>query len=219
MVNGRYIKVYIAGDSTVQTYNEKHLPQAGWGQFIAEHFTANVEFINHSIGGRSSKSFIKEGRLDSILKVIGKGDYLIIQMGHNDASMDKPERYTEPYIEYKEYLKMYIDGAKQNGAIPILITPIATLNFDGKHFIKGFTEYCSSMEKLASQEDVKFINLMRKSLEHFTSVGYDEAYTFFMISSNGIDPVHFTEKGAKRIANIVSKELVKVETIFSEYIK
>jgi lysophospholipase L1-like esterase len=219
MDNNKHVKVYMAGDSTVQTYDKSQSPQAGWGQFIANNFTTNVEFINHSIGGRSSKSFINEGRLDPILKEIKKGDYLLIQMGHNDASIDKPERYTEPHKEYKNYLKMYIDGARKNGAIPILITPIATLNFNGKHFIKGFTEYCTSMKQLASQEEVKFIDLMGKSLEYFTSVGYDEAYTFFMISSNGIDPVHFTEKGAKRIADIVSKELINIETVFSRYAK
>ena len=65
MENGKHIKVYIAGDSTVQTYNENCSPQAGWGQFISNYFIKNVQCINHAIAARSSKSFIKERRLDS----------------------------------------------------------------------------------------------------------------------------------------------------------
>lgn len=219
MSNSKHIKVYIAGDSTVQTYDESYEPQAGWGQFISDYFTTDMKFINHSIGGRSSKSFVKEGRLDSILNSLQKDDYLLIQMGHNDASIDKPERYTKPHSEYKEYLKMYVDGAKKKGANPILITPVATLNFDGKNFINEFTEYCISMKEVALQENIKCIDLMKKSLEYFTSVGYDEAYTMFMVSSNGTDNTHFTKKGANVIAEIISRELINVDEAFSKYIK
>ena len=219
MVNNKHIKVYIAGDSTVQTYDESCIPQAGWGQFVFNYFTTNVEFINHSIGGRSSKSFVNEGRLNSILKTIGKDDYLLIQMGHNDATKDKPERYTEPDVEYKKFLKMYVDGARKNGAIPILITPVATLNFDGKHFINDFPEYCISMKQFALQENIKCIDLMEKSLEYFTLAGYDESYEMFMASVNAVDYTHFTKKGAKRIASIVSEEIVKADAVFSNYKK
>ncbi|MDS0525658.1 rhamnogalacturonan acetylesterase [Clostridium sp. SHJSY1] len=219
MDNGKVIKVYIAGDSTVQTYDKSHIPQAGWGQFIDSYFKTNINFINHSMAGRSSKSFVKEGRLNSILDAIEEKDYLLIQMGHNDAAKDKPERYTKPYDEYKEYLKMYIDGARKKGAIPILITPVATLNFDGKQFVNDFHEYCNSMKELAMEKKVKCIDLMENSLEYFTSIGYDETYTLFMVSSNGTDYAHFNQKGAKRIADIVSKELVKVDNIFLNYIK
>jgi len=217
-MTNRHIKVYIAGDSTVQTYDESYIQQAGWGQFISEYFTTNIEFINHAIGGRSSKSFIKEGRFDIILKTIEKGDYLLIQMGHNDASIDKPERYTEPNVEYKKYLKIYLDRARDNGAIPILITPVATLKFAGEHFSDEFTEYCISMKQLALQENVKCIDLMAKSLDYFKTIGYGEAYTMFMVSSNNVDYTHFTQKGAKKIAEILSEELAKVDTIFSKYI-
>lgn len=68
--------VYIAGDSTVQTYGSSQAPQQGWGQRIAEFFTSDVVFVNKAIGGRSSKSYIDEGRLKEILNVIKSGDYL-----------------------------------------------------------------------------------------------------------------------------------------------
>jgi hypothetical protein len=112
---------------------------------------------------------------------------------------------------------MYIDGAKEKGAIPILITPAATLKFDGKHFTNEFIEYCMSMKELALQEDTKCIDLMGKSLEYFERTGYDYVYNMFMISYNNTDCTHFTYKGAKNIAEILSKELVKIDNIFSKY--
>lgn len=217
MVNDKHISVYIAGDSTVQTYNDSDSQQAGWGQFISKYFTKDIKFINCSIAGRSSKSFINEGRLEDILNTIEKGDYLFIQMGHNDAAVDKPERYTEPTVDYKKYLKMYVDGAKKIGAIPILITPVATLKYSGKGFINEFPEYCISMKELALQENIKCIDLMSKSLNYFSEIGYDECYSMFMVSLNKTDYAHFNKKGADIIAEIVAKELEKLDKSFKAH--
>ena len=213
-MKNKKIKVYLAGDSTVQTYSIDCAPQAGWGQFIENYFNDKVEVFNHAIGGRSSKTFINEGRLKNILDKIEKDDYLIIQMGHNDASIDKPERYTEPNFEYKEYLSEYIDGAFEKGAIPILITPVATLKFDGKNFLNEFPEYCNSMKELAKEKNVGIIDLMNISLEYFRKIGYDETYGLFMASSNGTDYTHFTEKGANAIAKLISEEMKKIDINF-----
>lgn len=213
-MSNKKIKVYLAGDSTVQTYSIDCAPQAGWGQFIENYFNDKVEFFNHAIGGRSSKTFINEGRLKSILDKIEKDDYLMIQMGHNDASIDKPERYTEPNFEYKEYLSRYIDGALEKGAIPILITPVATLKFDGKNFLNEFPEYCNSMKQLAEEKNVGIVDLMNISLEYFKKIGYDETYRLFMASFNGTDYTHFTEKGANAIAKLISEEVKKLDIKF-----
>lgn len=213
-MNNKKIRVYLAGDSTVQTYSINCAPQAGWGQFIENYFNDKVQVLNHAIGGRSSKTFINEGRLKNILDKIEKDDYLIIQMGHNDASIDKPERYTEPNFEYKEYLSEYIDGAFKKGAIPILITPVATLKFDGENFLNEFPEYCNSMKQLAKDKCVIIIDLMSIILEYFKKIGYDETYELFMVSSNGTDYTHFTEKGANTIAKLVSEEIKKIDINF-----
>ena len=73
------------------------------------------------------------------------------------------------------------------------------------------------MKELAMQEEVKCIDLMKKSLEYFASIVYDESYTLFMVSSNGTDYAHFGQKGAIIIAGIVSKELIKAYDVFSSY--
>lgn len=218
-MENKKVKIYLAGDSTVQAYDSSFKPQAGWGQFIENYFNDSVEIINNAIGARSSKTFINEGRLKNILDKIEKDDYLIIQMGHNDASIDKPERYTEPKFEYKNYLKEYIEGAREKGAIPILITPVATFKFDGKYFLNEFPEYCNSMKELAKEKNVELIDLMEISLEYYKSAGYDKTYSLFMVSSNGTDYTHFTEKGANIIAELISKEIKKMNIDISRYVK
>jgi lysophospholipase L1-like esterase len=213
------IKVYLAGDSIVQTYNASSAPQAGWGQFIGNYFSEEVQFINRAIGGRSSKSFVVEGRLELILQDINEGDYLFIQLAHNDSTIEKPERYTEPTKEYKEYLKLYIDGARKKKAIPVLFTPIPRLNFKDGVFEADFAEYCKSMKEVADAEKVQLIDTMTKSVEFFTAKGYDEVYTYFMVSVNGTDHSHFTEKGANEITKLVVQGLKESDIELVKYIK
>lgn len=201
------ISVYLAGDSTVQAYESEHAPQAGWGQFISGFFSDEVRFINRAIGGRSSKTFIGEGRLEEILQEIRKEDFLFVQMGHNDSTKSRPERYTDPFTDYMSNLRMYIEGARSRGAIPVLITPVGRLHMENGEFMNDFPDYCKAMKQLAAEEDVPLIDLMTRSLEHYANVGYEEACTYFMVSVNGSDHTHFTDKGAERIAGIVAAEV------------
>ncbi len=209
MVQTKPVTVYLAGDSTVQTYEADSAPQAGWGQFIGSYYTEDIQFINHAIGGRSSKTFVEEGRLDAILEEISANDYLMIQMGHNDSTKSRPERYTDPYTTYKQYLRMYIHGARRHHAIPILITPMARLHYKDDVFVNDFPDYCNAMKQVAAEESVELIDLMTRSLTYYSSIGYDEASTLFMISSNGTDCTHFTEKGAIEIAKLLVQAMAE----------
>ncbi|WEG13706.1 rhamnogalacturonan acetylesterase [Pullulanibacillus sp. KACC 23026] len=206
-----YPSVCLASDSTCQTYSKEAAPQAGWGQFISQYFTDTISFFNHSIGGRSSKTFVEEGRLDAIVDEIKEGDYLLIQMGHNDSTLSKPERYTDPFTAYKKYLRMYVDGAREKQAIPILMTPVGRLHYENGEFINDFPDYCEAMKQVAEEEEVLLIDLMSLSLAYYESIGYGEAKTLFMVSFNGTDHTHFTEKGADAIACLVSQAVKRLE--------
>ncbi|SDY03507.1 Lysophospholipase L1 [Evansella caseinilytica] len=199
------VNVYLAGDSTVQTYDKSDAPQSGWGKWLATFFPCNVTVLNHAIGGRSSKTFITEGRLAAIVEQIRENDYLFVQIGHNDATKNKPERYTEPFTTYKNYLKMYIDGARSRKAIPVLLTPVARLHYENGTFVNDFPEYCRAMKEVAAEKDVLLIDLMARSLEEYASAGYEAVRSYFMISVNGADCTHFTETGAKVIARLVAE--------------
>jgi lysophospholipase L1-like esterase len=96
---------------------------------ISKYFTSDVKFVNNAMGGRSSRNFVTEGRLNKMLNTIQRGDYLFVQFGHNDATSNNIDCFTDPFTKYKEYLSKYIDGAREKDAIPVLITPAAQLNY------------------------------------------------------------------------------------------
>lgn len=210
--------VYIAGDSTVMSYKTSAAPQQGWGKRIPEYFNDKINFVNKSIGGRSSKSFVVQGRLDEVISMLHPKDYLFIQMGHNDSDSSKPDRYTD-IPTYKMYLKKYISGARLKGATPVLVTPVARLHYSDGTFINDFPKYCEAMKEVAEETNTKCIDLMSKSIDSWTSLGYDAVYPFYLVSSNGTDYTHFTEDGAYKVAELVAEGTKEVKLPLSKYLK
>src|SRR5690625_4737066 len=113
-----HINIFLAGDSTVSNYDSSVAPRTGWGQVLSNYMSNKVVINNHASSGRSSKSFIQEGRLDKVIEQIQPNDYLFIQFGHNDSKPDK-KRHTEPFTSFKNYLKEYIHQARDKKAIPV----------------------------------------------------------------------------------------------------
>ena len=209
--------VYIAGDSTVQTYKASYAPQQGWGAYLAENMPEGVSVSNHAIAGRSSKSFYDNGRLQTILDAIKKDDYLLIQFGINDSASNKAERYAPTCGQvpgtagsFEDYMAKYIEGAKAKGATPIMVTTVIGLKAykDGK-FQTSYGNYCDSMKKLAAYYNIPCIDLNTLMVNHYNSIGYDAAYQYHMVSTgNGsTDMTHFTETGAKAVAKLVADEM------------
>ncbi|HJV97932.1 MAG TPA: SGNH/GDSL hydrolase family protein [Arthrobacter sp.] len=206
--------VYLAGDSTVQTYDAGYVPQAGWGQMIDRFFDDKVAFRNHAIGGRSSKNFISQGRLDEILRVINPGDYLMVQFGHNDATFGVDDRYASP-ADYKEYLRTYVNGARQRGATPVLVTPVGRRDYDeatGK-FNVSFPEYVAKMQELAAEESVALVDLSALSRAYYDAIGPEDTKSVFLHVDAGVYPnrpngtvdnTHFQEYGAIQIARLIA---------------
>ena len=212
------INIFLAADSTVQSYGLDEKNQGGWGEFLQDYLTDDVQVNNHAIGGRSSKTFVEEGRLHKIVEEMKEGDYLLIQMGHNDATANKPERYTDPSTTYQNYLKMYVEGARKCQAEPVFITPVARLHCEKDQFINDFPEYCQAMKEIAKEENVVLIDLMEKSLTAFETIGYEEAFTFFMASVNETDFTHFTKKGANQMAKLVAEGMGAAKLPISKFV-
>ncbi|WP_139489019.1 rhamnogalacturonan acetylesterase [Brevibacillus dissolubilis] len=207
------ISVYLAGDSTVSTYSSELAPRAGWGQVFGKLFDDKIIVKNHAESGRSSKSFIDEGRLTTILDKIEKGDYLFIQFGHNDEKKEDPTRYTEPSTTYKSYLKQYIDGAREKGAIPVLVTPVERRRFAADGAAQdSHGLYPAAMKELALAEQVPLIDLTAKSKALYNQLGPEETKSIFLWLDAGVHPnypngvqdnTHFQEAGARQIARLV----------------
>ena len=90
--------IYVCGDSTAASYKPQDAPIAGWGQLLGE-FIPGVRVENRAMGGRSTKSFLSEGRLQKIETEIQPGDLLLIQFSHNDES-DLVWRHTDPWTSF-----------------------------------------------------------------------------------------------------------------------
>ncbi|WP_346208095.1 rhamnogalacturonan acetylesterase [Caldifermentibacillus hisashii] len=210
-----HVQIFIAGDSTVADCPPGEEPRAGWGQLLKNFFTNNVEIHNYAIGGRSSKSFIEEGKLDQILEKIGANDYLFIQFGHNDQKDD--HRKTEPYFSYQNYLKIYIDEAKKRKAIPVLITPMHRRTFDENGIIiNSLGDYPLAMIQLAKKEKVPCINLWSKSKELYEFLGPEDSKKLFIWLKVGENPnypkgcqdnTHFRYEGAEAMCKLITNEI------------
>jgi lysophospholipase L1-like esterase len=204
------------------------MPKAGWGQMISQFFSSDILFKNHAIGGRSAKSFINEGRLDTILREIKPNDYLLIQFGHNDANKSRPDRYSS-VPEYKIYLKKYVNGARQHGAIPILITPMGKRDFnkDTGKFNVSFPEYVQGMKEVAEELKVAMVDLSSLSVAYYNKIGIEGTRTVFLHTEPGIyaaypngsqDNTHFQEYGAIQIAYLLSSSIKELDIPLSSFV-
>ena len=124
--------VFMIGDSTMANKpydNEK--PERGWGMALQGFFTDAIVVDNHAVNGRSSKSFIDEGRWQVVCDKITPGDYVIIQFGHNDEK-PQPDRHTDPGSTFDANLTKFISETRERGGIPILMNAVVRRNFEVK---------------------------------------------------------------------------------------
>jgi lysophospholipase L1-like esterase len=173
-----------------------------------------VEVANRAINGRSSKSFVDEGRLDAILAAIRPGDLLVIQFGHNDEKIDDPTRYTEPWTTYQDYLRLYVDGARGRGARPLLATPAERRRFDADgNAVPTHGDYPAAMRALAQQERVTLLDIEALSLALWQRLGVEETKVYFNWTETEQDNTHFNPPGAIAVARLVARELLRTRVL------
>lgn len=216
--NNQMSTIYWAADSTVQYNSILTYPQTGIGQMMHLFLKPEVAVQNHAINGRSTKSFIEQGRLAVIEELLQPEDYLFIQFGHNDEKKDDPLRYTEPYGEYSDNLEIYVNTARQKKAYPVLITPIERRRFDqdgnlgpGEH-----GEYVCAMKQVAEKLNVPLIDLYTRSRELLTKLGPEGAKKIYISVGPDIYPnfpdgkedlTHLCVRGAICYASYIAEGL------------
>ncbi|MDP1512695.1 rhamnogalacturonan acetylesterase [Paenibacillus sp. CMAA1739] len=214
------LRLFLAGDSTVTDQGLSGYPYTGWGQALPALFKHDVCVDNHAVSGRSSKSFVDEGRLDAILGEMKAGDFLFIQFGHNDQKPD-PQRATEPFTTYKEHLRLYIDGARSKGGTPVLITPVHRRYFNEDGTLSDtHGDYITAVRELAEEANVPLIDLSARTQELYEKLGPEDSKELFMwllpgeymnFSGGLEDNTHFHEHGAIRIANMVARAVKELD--------
>ncbi|SED19007.1 Lysophospholipase L1 [Streptomyces sp. 3213] len=206
--------LYIAGDSTAAQKYVPEAPETGWGMALPFFLRRGVKVANHGVNGRSSKSFVDEGRLDAILAAIRPGDLLLVQFAHNDEKIADPTRYTEPWTTYQDYLRLYLDGARSCGARPVLATPVERRRFDADgNALPTHGDYPAAMRALAQEERVALLDIEALSLALWQRLGVEETKVYFNWTDTEQDNTHFNPPGAIAVARLVARELARTRVL------
>ncbi len=197
--------IHLMGDSTMA---EKDLPKAGaergWGMMLQNFLDPEVKVVNYAKNGRSTKSFIDKGDWTKVYSSVKPGDYVFIQFGHNDSKESDPERYAAPWTDYQNNLRRYIDGVREMGGIPVLLTPVARRWFkDGKLDRECHGDYPAAMKAVAEEKGVTLLDLTTPTLDWIESLGDEASKAYFMISTGKNDNTHFVAAGARKAAELV----------------
>lgn len=219
---------YIIGDSTVRNGDGTGKGQLwGWGSFMAGYFdTSKISVQNDAIGGRSSRTFINEGRWDKIMAHLKKGDYVIMQFGHNDSGplddtarargtlkgtgTESKEIYNpitkkqEVVYTYGWYMRKYIRDAKSKGATPIVCSPIPRNDWKDGKVTRASQSYGKWAEEVAKEEGAWFIDLNNLVASRYDELGTETVNAFFPG-----DHTHTNKEGAQLNAQLVIQELKK----------
>lgn len=217
------VKIFIASDSTAQSYRENMAPQAGWGQMLSHFFDDSVIVENRAMAGRSLKKFFDEGRWASILNDAQAGDYVIIQFGHNDGTWNKADRY----ISHEDFTIMleneYINPALEKGLNVIIATQTQSRWFNeetGTIWEPGDeVSYASLLRDAAKKYDLPLIDINATSRALANSYGMEGSTKLYLHSKPGeypkypdgvADNTHFSFHGAFKVAELVAEGLNEV---------
>jgi pectinesterase len=208
------VKIILIGASTATD-------AAGWGGGFARCLRSEVQFVNCSKSGRSSKSYANEGWWQKALAE--KPDYVLIQFGGNDQPGKGPERETDPETTYPEWMGKYVDESRAAGAQPILITSLVRRSFDPDGKIRStLTPYAESVKRIGTEKKVPVIDLHALSIALHEKQG-PEASRAFNRTKPGreehTDKTHLSPEGAKIIGRMVADELKIAVPALSPYIE
>lgn len=206
--NGK-IRILMIGDSTMANKDtSKGSPERGWGMVLQDFFTDAVEVDNHAQNGRSTKSFINEGRWDKVLARIRPGDYVFIQFGHNDEKYNKEKVYTAPGVTFDANLRRFVMEARQRGGIPVLFNAIVRRKFDGERLTNTHRDYLLPPRRVAEETAAYFVDANAITHGIVEAMGPEDSKRLFMWLPKGSpshpkglqDDTHLNVYGAHRVA-------------------
>jgi len=222
--------LFLIGDSTMaDKENPDKNPEHGWGQMLPTLMTNGIEIQNHAMNGRSSKSFRTEGRWDKVEKQLKKGDYVIIQFGHNDQKLKDSTKFTNPYTQYRANLERYVKETRAKGATPILMTSIVRRNFNENGvLIDTHNAYPLVVRLVADDLKVPFVDMQLLTEQMEIAAGPEKSKKLHLHYKEGEDPyypkgkeddTHLSAFGATTVAKLALKSLKTLNLGLEKYIK
>ena len=206
--------IWYIGDSTVARNNINSYPQTGMSQGLSLYLKEAVRIESLAKNGRSTKSFLDEGRFAPAEAGMQPGDFLLIQFGHNDEKPDEA-RHTDPDTTFRENLTLFVNAAKKAGAYPVLITPIARRLFDEKGvFLPGsHGAYPGAVKATAAEAGVPVIDLTSATEDYLALLGDEASKPLFVWPK---DNTHLKPEGAVKMAGFLAQGLYDLGKPYSD---
>ena len=213
----RPVHVFVAGDSTAAEKRADRRPETGWAESLQSYFDPDdVRVVNLARNGRSTRTFIEEGRWASLLEEVRPGDFVLIQFGHNDQSESKPDRYTPP-DGFQANLRRFVQDVRALEATPVLMTPVVRRRFDeGGQFYDVHGVYPDLARAVAEETGTPLVDMHRASEAVLQEVGEEGSKALFMLLAPGEHPnypgglddnTHFSPRGAAVVARLAADGL------------
>jgi len=211
IIEGGPVKIVLVGDSTVNA-------GGGWGKGFCAIMTQNVTCVNAALNGRSSKSFIDEGAWKKALD--DRGDYYLIQFGHNDMKGKGPERETDPETTYAANIRRYIQDTRAIGAVPVVVTSLSRRNYKDGVLVQDLQDYSAAAKRVGMEENVTVIDLNAMSVKLLEGMTQEQADQFDATGHEDeraenkksvVDRTHLNAKGQAVFGRMVADALVRTQ--------
>jgi lysophospholipase L1-like esterase len=213
------VNIWLIGDSTMAPKSPKAYPELGWGEGLRDYVTSKAEVHNHAVNGRSSLSFINEGRWQSVYDSLQKGDYVIIQFGHNDEKSDSA-RHTEPFESFKQNIQKFIDEARKKGAIPIVCSSIVRRHFDAEGNLKDtHGDYITGAEQIARETNTPYVNMEALTRKLVSGMGPEKSKDIFLFTNSKQDSTHLNVEGANIVAGLFVRDAKSRQLLIANFFK
>lgn len=220
--------VHLAGDSTMAA-KPLDSPERGWGMALPGLFRDPAMIQNHAVNGRSTRSFLHEGRWQRLVSMLRPGDFVIIQFGHNDEKVDNPNVGTDPATTFRDNLRRFIRETRARQATPILATPVARRKFDAAgRLTPTHGAYPDAIRAVAAEEQVALLDLERATEQWLQAAGDESSKRFFMWIAAGTHPkfpkgsrddTHFVEAGAVKVAELACALIQEQKLELAKWVK
>ena len=206
----RPITVWLAGDSTMAQKQPDKRPETGWGEALQPCFdSSEVRIANRAMNGRSTRSFVAEGRWKAIVDSLHAGDYVFIQFGHNDEKVGTAN-YSSPE-DYRRNLVLFVDDVRSRGGHAVLFTPVVRRRFEGVRLVDTHGAYPDAARAAATEAKVPLVDMTRASAALVEPMGPDSSRALWLHLEPGANPnyptgvrddTHFNPVGAQRMAGL-----------------
>ena len=222
------MRILCLGDSIMQYNDFSTFPQTGWVQELRRFFPDDTVWLDFARNGRSTKSFIDEGRFERVMTEAQKGDFALIQFAHNDEKSADPTRYTscEKGGAFRKNLSYFVRELRSKGVKPLLLTPMARRMFENGEIRNSHGDYPQAIIETAAEENVPCIDMNALTMDFLSKCGETSSRRFYMNFDAGLyenypegksDNSHLRPEGANAFSKIAAMEIQKISEKFPDY--